>query len=198
MEVFQFSRSNNFEILLNFLFIGLPPRSASVCSGQSIASKASESAHSTLSLDRKSKKRTSKEQKKNLILFPEKDTKIISKNPKTDQVNKLSGIRCQLNVARIETHSNEPTNQQVPSHNDKITDPYYKAPNHNKHINTHSNLVAKKPPTPTRHPTGYDNDSRTDKSDSSVSPVKPPIQSKRHNATNGTSERCENMYIKWC
>ena len=101
-----------------------------------------------------------------------------------DTVNKLSGIRCQLNNPK-------PTNQQLPP-NPPTTEQYYKSPINNKQVNTHSNPVAKKPPTPSRHTIEYEKSA--DQSDSRVSPVKPPVHSKRHHATHEPSERCENIY----
>ena len=96
----------------------------------------------------------SKEQKKN----PERDMGLRNANTTTDKdtVNKLSGIRCQLNNPK-------PTNQQLPP-NPPTTEQYYKSPINNKQVNTHSNPVAKKPPTPSRHTIEYEKSA--DQSDS--------------------------------
>ncbi|KAI6658579.1 Dual adapter for phosphotyrosine and 3-phosphotyrosine and 3-phosphoinositide isoform X3 [Oopsacas minuta] len=160
------TRDFNFESLSHSQ--GFPPRSASVCSDQSTASKTS--AHSTLSLDRKSKKR--RDHVKNFFT-PEKETNIIpSKNSvKTNPVgiNKLSGIRCQLNGPIQVSQNKEPIKQQ-PSPSSKSI---------NTH-STHTSVVARKPPTPTRHiidTVQYENEqTRVSQSDSSF---KAPIPTKR-------------------
>ena len=107
-------------------------------------------------------------------------------------MNKLSGIRCHLSGEQLEPHYKEPTNQKAPPYQPGKSVAYYKSPSSNKPVNEHSNAVAKKPPT-----TKNSSLNEVHQSDSGVSPVKPPLPSKRHSGRQNevrndqTNERCE-------
>ena len=103
-------------------------------------------------------------------------------------MNKLSGIRCQLNGSvPVPVTQHAPTTQQTKFHTSDISDTY-KSPNNNP-ANLHSSFVAKKPPTPSRHVTDtvhYENELRqTTQSDSSFSATKPPRPPKSDTLQNG-------------
>ena len=158
-------------------FSGFPPRSASVCSDQSTTSKLS--GHSTMSLDRKSKKRKEKN------LSPsDKKTDVTSAKI---GVNKLSGVRCQLNGS-VPVPQHMPVNHQSNFHTSNNLNTH-NSPSINNSVNLHSGVIARKPPTPTRQTIDtpqYENElKQSSQSELGFSATKPPRPYKSDSLQNG-------------
>ena len=136
-----------------------------------------------MSLDRKTKKRKDKHS-----VPSQKKTDVIATKCGTG-LNKLSGIRCQLNGSvPVSATPHVPINQQSKFHTSNDIDTY-KSPSNNNPVDlhsTHSSIVARKPPTPTRHVIDiaqYENDLK--QSDLNFSATKPPRPYKSVTLQNG-------------